>query len=111
MARSDPSVDLELIQRLEALAGFRLTAAERVALAGQLERIITFVAQLQKLDTTGVEPHTHAVTGQSPLRADVCGESLPRSEVLAAGPATDGEFLIVPPVFPPGKDPEGGRDG
>ncbi len=110
MVPSDPPVNLELIQRLEALAGFQLTAAERAALAGQLQRIIAFVARLQQLDTTGVEPHTHAVTGKSPLRADVCRASLPRSAVLAASPAVDGAFFVVPPVFPTGKDADGGRD-
>jgi len=111
VVQSDSPVNPRFIQRLEALAGFQLTATERAALAAQLQRIIAFVAQLQQLDTTGVEPHTHAVTGKLPLRADVCRPSLPRSEVLAAGPAADGAFFVVPPVFTPGRDAEGGRDG
>jgi len=105
--RQDPSaehhVDGDLIQRLETLAGLRLAPGEREALAGQLDRIVAFVAQLQQLDTPDGSADEDAAQPQmkdrSPRRADQPRTSLARREVLSQAPATDGCFFLVPPVF------------
>jgi Asp-tRNA(Asn)/Glu-tRNA(Gln) amidotransferase C subunit len=130
--RHEDRVDSDLIRRLEALAGLRLRTAEREALAGQLDRIVTFVAQLQQLDgvelrlpevesaaegPAGVLAAEHPVEAPaaegpdaSPRRADRSDPSLPRQEVLAQAPDTDGCFFIVPPVFLPEPGPWPGQE-
>jgi aspartyl-tRNA(Asn)/glutamyl-tRNA(Gln) amidotransferase subunit C len=46
----------EKIQELAALAQLELTATEKKRFAEDLDQIIAFVEQLQKIDTTGVRP-------------------------------------------------------
>lgn len=102
-------VDGDLIQRLESLAGLRLGPGEREILASQLNRIVAFVAQLQQLDTSHAPADDTAAPRSeadvSLRRKDQPRASLPRQEVLAQAPATDGCFFNVPPVFMPNPSP------
>ena len=100
-------IDARLVRDLEQLAGLRLDAGERELLAGQLARIVAFVDQLSELDTTGIEPCSHAGTDAGPRRLDQPHPSLPPGEVLDQAPATVDDFFIVPPVFGPGEEEQG----
>ncbi len=97
-------VDARLVRYLEQLAGLRLDTGERELLAGQLARIVAFVDQLNELDTTGVEPCSHAGTDAGPRRSDQPYPSLLTGEALDQAPVTLDDFFIVPPVFGTGEE-------
>jgi aspartyl-tRNA(Asn)/glutamyl-tRNA(Gln) amidotransferase subunit C len=91
------------VQEIAALARIRLADHEAERLVGDLGAILGYVEELQAIDTTGVEPMTHAVPMDLYLRADVAGPSLDVADALAAAPAREEDFFAVPKVIEGGK--------
>ena len=87
------------VQEIASLARIRLADDEADRLVTDLGAILGYVEELQAVDTTGVEPMTHAVPMDCPLRADVAGDSLPSAAALAAAPAREDDFFAVPKVI------------
>ncbi len=94
------------VEHVAALAALALTPEEVEHLGRDLGSILGYVAELQALDTTGVEPLTHVselFAGQASkptvVRVDEPAGSLPRAEVMKTAPATDGVFFKVPKVI------------
>lgn len=87
------------VRRLARLARLELTDAELATMTGQLSRIIEYVAQLQQVDTEGIEPLAHALDVHNVFRADEPAPSLPVAEILANAPKRSGDFYSVPAVL------------
>jgi len=87
------------VRRLARLARLELTDAELATLTGQLSRIVDYVAQLQQVDTEGVEPLAHALAVHNVFRADEPAPSLPVAAALANAPRRSGDFYSVPAVL------------
>jgi len=67
--------------------------------ANQLEKILDYVSQLEKINTTNVPPTTRAVEVINVLREDVVEESIIRDELLDLSPKREGEFYRVPKII------------
>jgi aspartyl-tRNA(Asn)/glutamyl-tRNA(Gln) amidotransferase subunit C len=74
------------VERIAGLAHLALTEEEIDLFARQLAGILTYVEQLDRLDTASVAPTSHVLAGQAVLRPDAPQPGLPRDEVLAAAP-------------------------
>ena len=60
-----------------------------------LDGILDYVAQLEGLDVSGVEPTTHTVPLEMYLRPDAVVETLSRDEVMANAPDhAEGMFRV-----------------
>lgn len=92
------------IRSLARLARLALSDEEVSGLSKDLSGILEHMEKLSEVDTTGVEPMTHAMPMQRPLRPDRVEESLPRSLAMAMAPASDGESFEVPSILPSGGD-------
>jgi aspartyl-tRNA(Asn)/glutamyl-tRNA(Gln) amidotransferase subunit C len=71
-------------------------------MAQQLAAILDYIDQLNRLDTTKVEPMAQVLADTRPnpsVREDVLQPCLPREEALAAAPEADGTFFKVPKVI------------
>jgi aspartyl-tRNA(Asn)/glutamyl-tRNA(Gln) amidotransferase subunit C len=89
-----PRVTLETVDLVAKLAHLSLEPAEREALARHLQQILAYAETIQSLDTSAVQPMSHAGTA-SPLREDVALPSLSRDEALGPAPdAADGLFRV-----------------
>ena len=83
------------VAKVAVLARLRLSPDELQTFTGQLNSIVDYVAQLQELDTTDVEPLAHGVEVRNVFRDDVRGPALPREAALANAPKrNDGGFLV-----------------
>src|SRR5215813_2907423 len=87
------------VEEIAVLARLRLDDAEVERLRGELTAILGYAEKLQSLDTEGVEPMTHAVPLDCPLRADEVGASLPADEALADAPQRVDDFFGVPRII------------
>jgi len=97
------------VRELALLARLRLSDQELTAMTDNLGAILEYVDALRALDTTSVEPMTHAVPFDCPTREDLVQPSLSPDEALANAPRRDGSFFQVPRIVPgPGADSEGG---
>ena len=81
------------------LARLRLGEDEAEALAAQLAAVLGYVAQLDAVDTEGVEPTAHVIPFATPLREDRAVPSLDPELALASAPARDGTAFAVPRVL------------
>jgi len=96
MSRMTP----EEVRELALLARLALSDQEVARMTGDLGAILTYVDALRELDTTGIEPMTHAVPFDCPLRDDQVAPSLPVDEALANAPRREGSFFQVPRIVP-----------
>jgi aspartyl-tRNA(Asn)/glutamyl-tRNA(Gln) amidotransferase subunit C len=87
------------VAKVAVLARLRLSAAELETFTSQLNSIVDYVAQLQELDTTGVEPLAHGVEMRNVFREDTRGPALDREKALANAPKRDEQGFLVPAVL------------
>lgn len=91
------------VRRVAELAYLELSADEEVHMQRDLNAILDYIAQLNELDTSRVEPMAQVAevlgNARAALRADEQRASLPREAVMAAAPETDGTFFKVPKVI------------
>jgi aspartyl-tRNA(Asn)/glutamyl-tRNA(Gln) amidotransferase subunit C len=96
-------VTVEEVERVAELAHLELLAEETPGMLHDLNAILEYVAELNELDTAGVDPLaqvTELLKGAAgELRADVPRGSLDRSVVMAQAPETDQVFFKVPKVI------------
>ena len=89
----------EEVRRVAALARLELSADEVERMTGQLDSILSYVAKLDELDTTGVTPTTHTQVVVNAFREDEVRPSLPRERALANAPERSDDAFIVPRVI------------
>ena len=92
-------ITLEDVDYVADLAHLTLDAETREAMARDLTGILEYMDQLEKLDTSGVEPMMHVLDVTNVFREDVEGESLSPDEVFKNAPKTDGEYFLVPRIL------------
>src|ERR671933_419900 len=98
------SLTAEDVRWVAHLARLELTDAELETMTRQLSAIVDYVAQLQQVNTDGVEPLAHALSVHNVFRDDEPRPSLPVDEALANAPdrRTDAKgdtFYGVPAVL------------
>jgi aspartyl-tRNA(Asn)/glutamyl-tRNA(Gln) amidotransferase subunit C len=87
------------VAEIAQLARLALTDGELDSLRGELAAILDHVAALREVDTTGVEPMTHAVPTTLRLRADDAEPSLPAEVALRAAPLERDGCFEVPAII------------
>ncbi len=95
-------VTVEDVERVAELAHLKLRPEETARMLTDLNAILDYVAELNELDTSGVEPLAQVnELGDfvSRPRPDVREPSLPRTVVMPEAPETDGAFFKVPKVI------------
>ena len=87
------------IEKVARLARLELSEEEKKTFGNQLEQILTYMEQLNRLDTKGVEPTSHAIPIQNAFREDETKPSFPQEEVLGIGPEQDEGHFRVPRII------------
>jgi aspartyl-tRNA(Asn)/glutamyl-tRNA(Gln) amidotransferase subunit C len=87
------------IEKVAKLARLELSAEEKHTFGNQLEQILTYMEQLNRIDTTGVEPTSHAIPIQNAFREDETRPSYSREEVLGIGPEEEDGHFKVPRII------------
>lgn len=88
----------EDVQRIAHLARLEVPDAKAAAFAPQLDKVVEYMATLNELDTTDVEPLYGPVDKTTVLRADESRKEIAREDILANAPESDGAFFIVPKI-------------
>jgi len=100
-------VSMDEVLRVAELANLELTADEVPRMQRDLNAVLGYIAQLNELDTSGIEPMAQVgemlgcevhERGET-LRIDAVRPSLDRAAVMACAPETDGRFFKVPKVI------------
>jgi aspartyl-tRNA(Asn)/glutamyl-tRNA(Gln) amidotransferase subunit C len=97
------TLDKETIKQLTALCRIDCTEEEQLSLLEDLKKVLSYIEQLQQIDTEDVPPCNHILeTMSNVMREDCVGDVLNREEFLANAPAHVGGMIRVPPVIKQG---------
>jgi aspartyl-tRNA(Asn)/glutamyl-tRNA(Gln) amidotransferase subunit C len=98
------ALDKATVAHIAALARIRLSLAEIEPLAGELSQILTWVEQLNEVDTTGMAPMANVAASGLPMREDRVTDGGCRDAILSNAPratptGTSRGFFVVPKVI------------
>ena len=92
------AIDAATVRKVAKLARIAEPEDRIEPLAKELNGIISWIEQLNEVDTEGVEPMTSAVATTLPMREDVVTEGGDPAKVLGNAPKTAKGFYVVPKV-------------
>lgn len=92
-------IDKDTLHKIAHLARLELKSEEEATLVQSLESVLSWMEQLNELDTTGIEPLTHISAEINVMREDTPAGHLPRTQALYNAPAHDDVYFKVPKVI------------
>ena len=87
-------IDKELVHRIAKLARLKLTDEEAQNFTGQLGSILEYIEQLNKVDTSEIEPTNFMAPLHDPLRDDTVVPSLSRNRFFKMDPVSKRPLLF-----------------
>ena len=93
------SVDRDTVHRIAHLARIAITEEEAKRLETELSGILDWVAQLDEIDTTGVEPMTRVVAMAMTKRKDVVTDGDYADDIVKNAPSIDDHYFVVPKII------------
>jgi len=81
------------------LARLELADEEKTLFVSQMDAILGYVEKLKQLDTTGIQPTSHAVPIENAFRDDLVTLPIGIDKALANAPERAGSFYKVPKVI------------
>ena len=94
-------ITLEDVRKVAKLCRLEIPEDDIEKYSNQLEEILEYIAQLEKVDTLNVPPTTRAVEVVNVFREDtiVSSSSDIRDKILDLAPQREGEFFRVPKIL------------
>jgi aspartyl-tRNA(Asn)/glutamyl-tRNA(Gln) amidotransferase subunit C len=92
-------VDDKLVEHLAHLSRLEFDATAKEKMKSDFEKILDFVAQLDKVDTEGVEPLVYMSKETNVLRVDTVKGEVSQKEALQNAPGKDTDYIRVPKVI------------
>lgn len=92
------SLDSKTVAHIATLARIRVLEADLPGLAQELSGIMTWIEQLNEVDTKGVEPMAGILARDLPRRTDAVTDGGNPHNVLANAPEPAHGFFTVPKV-------------
>jgi len=89
----------ETVDRIAELSKLEFSAAEKTAVAGDMNKILAFMEKLNELDTEGVEPLIYMTDEVNALRKDEVKQEITHEEALKNAPKKDSDYFRVPKVL------------
>ncbi|MFK5970087.1 MAG: Asp-tRNA(Asn)/Glu-tRNA(Gln) amidotransferase subunit GatC [Candidatus Marithrix sp.] len=89
----------EEVEKIANLAKIALTESEIDTYTQQLSDILSFVEQMNTIDTTGIVPMAHPLDAVARLREDVVSETNQREHFQAIAPQVENGLYLVPKVI------------
>lgn len=86
------------VRKIAHLARIKVTNEEAKSLEGELSAILTWVGELNEVDTEGVEPMTSAVETTVKMREDNVTDGGYPERVTKNAPLQEDNFFVVPKV-------------
>ncbi len=93
------SLTVDEVLKIATLARIRIDEKDAGSYAQDLSGILDFVAQMNAMDTSGVEPMAHPLNLPQRLRPDEVTEENQRERFQATAPAVEAGLYLVPQVI------------
>ncbi|WP_298725354.1 Asp-tRNA(Asn)/Glu-tRNA(Gln) amidotransferase subunit GatC [uncultured Ferrovibrio sp.] len=92
------SLDRTAVAKIAKLARLKMEPERLDAMTSELNRILSFVEELQAVNTENVEPMTSVMPMKLRMRDDVVTDGGNAEAVLKNAPQRQGDFYTVPKV-------------
>ena len=93
------SISLDEVRHVARLARLQLDDTEMLSLQGELNALLGHFADIRDVDTTGIEPTSHAVVVQNVWAEDIPYICLPRASALKNAPLSKAGLFVVPMIL------------
>ncbi len=93
------SLSDDQIRRIARLARIAVRPEELGAVGERLNKVLGLIDQMRAVDTTGIEPMSHALDLVQRLRPDEVTEGDRRAAYQAVAPAVEQGLYLVPKVI------------
>jgi aspartyl-tRNA(Asn)/glutamyl-tRNA(Gln) amidotransferase subunit C len=93
------SLSKQDVERIAHLARIGIAEQDAPGYARNLSDILDFVAQMNAVDTAGVEPMAHPLDASQRLRDDAVTETDRREAFQAVAPRVEAGLYLVPKVI------------
>ena len=93
------ALTLEDVRRVADLARLAIDETEARAVLSQINDVFRLIAEMQAVDTRGVEPMSHALDVVQRLREDNVTESDQRALFQSVAPQVESGLYLVPKVI------------
>jgi len=87
------------VRKVARLARLAMSATEIETARAQLSGIFDLIAEMQAVDTTGIEPMSHAQDVSQRLREDAVTETNQRELFQSIAPQVEAGLYLVPQVI------------
>ncbi len=93
------SIDVETVRKIAHLARLKIPPEQEQSVAGDLNKILDWVGQLDEVNVAGVEPLANVNDGCLGWREnDVVTDGNKAEDILANAPSRTADFFTVPKV-------------
>ena len=92
-------IDKESLKKIAHLARLQIKPEEETTLLSSMDSVLSWMEQLNEIDTEGVEPLTHILDEAKIWRQDISNNTLSREEALSNAPSKNDTYIMVPTVI------------
>ncbi len=92
-------MDKETVKHVATLSRLAMSDTELDRFTEQVSAILDYIDKLNQLDTTTIEPMSHALALKNVFRPDEPGPSLPQEKALENAPEREVGFFRVPRII------------
>ena len=92
-------IDKESLKKIAHLARLEIKPEEEESLLSSMDSVLSWMEQLDEINTEGVEPLTHIMDESNIWRQDISENTLSRAEALANAPSKNDTYIMVPKVI------------
>jgi aspartyl-tRNA(Asn)/glutamyl-tRNA(Gln) amidotransferase subunit C len=93
------NIDRETVDKIAHLARLELADNETQEMIGDMNRILDFMAKLEEVDTSGVEPLVYMANEVNVFRDDVVGQVITTEQALENAPKHNNQYFLVAKVI------------
>lgn len=92
-------MDIQELYTTAELAHIELKPDELQGLQQAVEQMVTFFAKMSEVDTSSLEPTTHAFIKGNRVRPDTVNNSNIADDMLEQAPDLEDRFIVIPNVL------------
>jgi aspartyl-tRNA(Asn)/glutamyl-tRNA(Gln) amidotransferase subunit C len=93
------TIDKETVEKVAHLARLELAEDEKEKMIDDMSKILGFMAKLNEIDTSGIEPLVYMTSEINVLREDVIKQEITHQEALQNAPKHDENYFLVAKVI------------
>ena len=93
------NIDRETVDKIAHLARLDLAENDKQEMIGDMNRILDFMAKLNEVDTSGVEPLVYMSNEVNVFREDVVKHDITTKQALENAPKHNDQYFMVAKVI------------